>query len=128
MARCSVETGCTQYQNLRFVAECEPVQDKWSLRVRTAGTPKIFVSNPIFLPHELAHVRDFIFLVETHVSKIKVRSFPSEAACQVDASALMSRFPSTMRDVAHQTTAWRDGVANAQKHFPRANQRAAKPQ
>jgi hypothetical protein len=125
-AKCGTPRGCTVFDGVTFMCECERRGEEWRLRVRTSAVPHVTLSSAAYLAHEFAHISDFQFLLEDALGKIRVRTFASEGACLINARASRSRFPSLLRDVARRTTALRDGRQAAKRMFPSDDKRAAR--
>ena len=78
--------GCAEFLGEILRCRCERrEQDNWGISARAQFIPYLYVTSPQVVAHEQLHLDDISQQLQTFLSDLTSRSFPSELACRADA-------------------------------------------
>jgi hypothetical protein len=104
----AVETACTRFDGTSLDCSCARRGDRWSPIVRIDARPRMYLSNSMYLLHELSHVFDFKRAMQRHADDIESHSFPSLDACDDFAHETLLSFDEVLIDFRRTSMLHRD--------------------
>jgi hypothetical protein len=110
LAACSgkVETACTTFGGTELSCACMLRAESWRPEANVMARPKVFLSHPMYLRHELTHISDFDQAMRQHVAEIEAQSFASRDACEGFLAETRLALPTILRGFVRDSTLRRD--------------------
>ncbi|HSP15094.1 MAG TPA: hypothetical protein VLV78_10100 [Thermoanaerobaculia bacterium] len=104
----SVDTACTNFDLTTLYCACFLRAGAWKATAKITSKPIVYLSNRIYLVHELSHMFDFDRASRDYTRAIEAMSFGSRGACEAFVGNARQTFPDFMRDVMRESMRLRD--------------------